>query len=79
MSNPFNPFDFMESDDEIVDYLVVCWFDDPDGLTYLRACEFVASSVRDAKKYAWLIFLAVRQITKREKSQTPNDHKHAFA
>ena len=40
----FNPLDYMDSDDEIVDYLVDSYFDDPDGNVYARACQFVTDA-----------------------------------
>ena len=40
----FNPCDYMESDEEIVDYLVDSYFDDPDGYVYTRACQFVTEA-----------------------------------
>ena len=79
MSKPFNPVDFFESDDEIVDFLVECWFDDPEGLTYLRACEFVADALADTKTFARLVGLSVRAITKRESARAADGGRDASA
>lgn len=69
----------MTLDDEMVDFLVECWFDDPEGLTYLRACEFVADALGDTKTFARLVGLSVLAITKRERSKTADRGRDASA
>lgn len=61
---PFNPVDHMDSDEEIIEFLVDCYDDDPDGRTYERACEFVGHSQGIPRAFS-LIFRATREIAER--------------
>lgn len=60
-----NPIDYMDSDDEIVDYLVDSCFDDPDGNVYARACQFVteAKGIASASR---LFSRAIKKINRNE-------------
>lgn len=62
----FNPCDYMESDEEIVDYLVDSYFDDPDGYVYTRACQFVTEAKGAVVAYG-LFYRAIKEISRREK------------
>lgn len=62
----FNPCDYMESDEEIVDYLVESHFDDPDGFVYIRACQFVTEA-KGAIVAFGLFYRAIKEISRREK------------
>lgn len=62
----FNPCDYMESDEEVVDYLVDSYFDDPDGYVYGRACQFVTEAKGDTVAHG-LFERAIREIGRREK------------
>ena len=40
-ASPFNPVDHMETDEEIIEFIVDCYNEDPEGRVYLRACQFL--------------------------------------
>lgn len=72
----FNPLDYMEGDDEIVDYLVDSYFDDPEGNVFARACQFVSES-KGIVAASRLYFLAIKKINQHE--TPPTEIKHAVA
>ena len=61
----FNPVDHMESDEEIIEYMLDCLDldDDPDGIVFQRACEYVVDS-KGLK-----VFSLIRQAMKDVKTQ----------
>lgn len=61
----FNPVDYMDSDEEIVDYLVDSYFDDPDGNVYARACQFVTEA-KGIVAASRLFFQAIKKINRNE-------------
>ena len=73
----FNPLDYMDSDDEIVDYLVDSYFDDPDGNVYARACQFVTEA-KGIVAASRLFFLAIKKINRHE-NPPATEIKHAVA
>lgn len=73
----FNPCDYLESDDEIVDYLVDSYFDDPEGNVYARACQFVTEA-KGIVAASRLFFLAIKKINRNENPPAA-EIKHAVA
>lgn len=64
----FNPVDHMTTDEEMINYLIDCYFEDPDGQTYKRACEFLGAS-KDISTSAFVIYRATKEIIQREVSE----------
>ena len=71
----FNPCDYMESDEEVVDYLVDSYFDDSDGYAYIRACQFVTEAKGTIVAYG-LFYRAIKAISRCEKRHS-TETKHA--
>lgn len=63
---PYNPVDSMQSDDEVIDYLVDCYKEDKEGLTLARAMDFAEASL-GGPRVARLMFFAGMRIGKAEK------------
>lgn len=74
-TSPFNPVDYMETDEEIIEFIVDCFDDDPEGRVYLRACQFVGDSRGILKTYE-LLQRATREIASRRVQPVI---KHAIA
>ncbi len=73
----FNPVDYMTSDEEIIDFLVESYKDDPTGETYQGALKFVTSSCGLTKAFA-LNFRMIRIISDESRSSsTPPVEKPA--
>ncbi len=73
--SPFNPVDHMETDEEIIEFIVDCYDEDPGGRVYLRACQFLGDSRGVLKTYE-ILQRATREIASR--NQQPS-LKHAIA
>lgn len=73
----FNPVDYMDSDEEIVDYLVDSYFDDPAGNVYARACQFVTEA-KGIVAASRLFCLAIKKINRHENPPSA-EIKHAIA
>lgn len=73
--SPFNPVDNMETDEEIIEFIVDCYDEDPEGRVYLRACQFLGDSRGILKTYE-ILHRATREIASRD--QQPS-LKHAIA
>lgn len=39
-----NPVNHMKTDEEIIEFIIDCYNEDPDGRVYLRACQFLGDS-----------------------------------
>ena len=74
-ASPFNPVDHMETDEEIIEFIVDCYNEDPEGRVYLRACQFLGDSRGPLKTYE-ILQRATREIASR--NQQPS-LKHAIA
>ena len=74
-ASPFNPVDHMETDEEIIEFIVDCYNEDPEGRVYLRACQFLGDSRGTLKTYE-ILQRATREIASR--NQQPS-LKHAIA
>lgn len=61
----FNPFDRLETNEEMIDYLVDCYFEDPEGKVYQKACEFLWASKGLPTAFS-VITEASNEIVKRE-------------
>lgn len=61
---PFNPVDHMQSDAELIDFIVDCYDDDAEGRTYLCACQFLDDSRGHAKAFE-ILFRATKAIESR--------------
>lgn len=61
----FNPVDHLETNEEMIDYLVDCYFDDPEGKVYQKACEFLGAS-KGLPTAFLVITRATKEIAKRE-------------
>ena len=73
----FNPVDYMASDEEIIDFLVESYKDDPTGMTYQGALKFVMRSCGLTKAFA-LNFRVIRIISDESRStSTPPVEKPA--
>ena len=73
----FNPVDYMTSDEEIIDFLVESYKDDPTGMTYQGALKFVMRSCGLTKAFA-LNFRVIRIISDESRStSTPPVEKPA--
>lgn len=49
----FNPVEFMSSDEEIIEYLIEAYKDDPTGKTYQGALNFVTKACGLPKTFAF--------------------------
>ena len=63
-ASPFNPVDHMETDEEIIEFIVDCYDEDPEGRVYLRACQFLGDSRGPLKTYE-ILQRATREIASR--------------
>lgn len=63
-TKPFNPVDHMTTDEEVIEFLMDCHEDDPEGRVFERACKFVKDS-RGTLKAHDLIGLAGKAIVDR--------------
>ena len=63
-ASPFNPVDHMETDEEIIEFIVDCYDEDPEGRVYLRACQFLGDSRGTLKTYE-ILQRATREIASR--------------
>lgn len=61
---PFNPVDHMQSDADMIDFIVDCYDDDAEGRTYLSACQFLDDSRGHAKAFE-ILFRATKAIESR--------------
>lgn len=61
----FNPVDHLETNEEMIEYLVECYFEDPEGKTYQRACEFLGAS-KSLPTLFTVIARATKEIAERQ-------------
>ena len=59
-----NPVNHMKTDEEIIEFIIDCYNEDPDGRVYLRACQFLGDSRGILKAYE-ILHRATRKIASR--------------
>ena len=63
-TTPFNPVDYMQTEADMIDFIVDCYDDDAEGRTYLRACQFLSDSRGHTKAFE-ILFRATKVIESR--------------
>ena len=59
-----NPVNHMKTDEEIIEFIIDCYNEDPDGRVYLRACQFLGDSRGILQAYE-ILHRATREIASR--------------
>ena len=60
----FNPVDQMKTDEEIMEFIINCYDEDPEGIVYVRACKFLCDSRGTIKTFE-ILHRVTREIAAR--------------
>lgn len=56
----YNPVSFMQSDDEVIDFLVDCYREDKEGLTLARGLSFAEDALGAARAARLMLFAGIK-------------------